>query len=49
MANFYLTRHANIDLIKIEEFSLRKWGENQTEHYMNDLYQIFREIAENQK
>ena len=45
MVDFYLTRRANIDLIRIEEFSLRKWGEDQTEHYINDLYQIFREIA----
>lgn len=47
MTEFFLTRRANIDLIDIEEFSLRKWGIDQTELYMNDLYHAFAEIAKN--
>jgi len=47
MAEFFLTRRATIDLLEIEEFSLRKWGESQTEKYINDLYHIFGEIAKN--
>jgi toxin ParE1/3/4 len=45
MAKFFLTRRANIDLLDIEEFSFRKWGENQTEKYINELYQSFAQIA----
>ena len=47
MANFHFTRRANIDLLEIEEYSFRKWGETQTELYMNDLYESFSEIAKN--
>ena len=45
MSKFFLTRRANIDLLEIEEYSLRKWGEEQTDIYMDDLYQKFAEIA----
>ncbi len=45
MANFFLARRANIDLLDIEDYSLRKWGEDQTEIYMNGLYYAFAEIA----
>jgi len=45
MANFFLTRRATIDLLEIEDFSFKRWGEAQTETYMNDLYLAFQEIA----
>ena len=45
MSKFFLTRRANIDLLEIEDYSFRKWGEDQTEIYMNDLYTRFSEIA----
>lgn len=45
MSTFFLTRRANIDLIDIEEYSLRKWGKDQTETYMDDLYVAFSKIA----
>jgi len=45
MANFFLTRRANMDLLDIEDYSLRKWGEDQAEIYMNDLYYAFGEVA----
>lgn len=45
MSKFFLTRRTNIDLLEIEDYSLRKWGENQTDIYMGDLYHRFAEIA----
>ena len=45
MSGFFLTRRANIDLLEIEDYSFRKWGEDQTEIYMNDLYKQFSEMA----
>lgn len=45
MAKFFLTRRATIDLIDIEEYSLRKWGEEQTDSYMTALYQAFGDMA----
>jgi len=47
MSKFFLTRRANFDLLDIEDHSLRKWGEGQTDLYMNDLYLKFAEIAKN--
>ena len=45
MSKFFLTRRANIDLLEIEDYSLRKWGEDQTDIYMEGLYERFEEIA----
>ncbi len=45
MSEFFLTRRANIDLLNNEDYSFRKWGEDQTELYMNDLYQSFKDIT----
>lgn len=45
MPKFFLTRRTNIDLLEIEDYSLRKWGEDQTDAYMDDLYKRFTEIA----
>lgn len=45
MSKFFLTRRASIDLLDIEEYSLRKWGEDQTDSYMSDLYREFSKIA----
>jgi len=45
MSKFFLTRRTNIDLLEIEDYSLRKWGEDQTAIYMDDLYRRFAEIA----
>ncbi|MEQ8473653.1 MAG: type II toxin-antitoxin system RelE/ParE family toxin [Marinoscillum sp.] len=47
MSKFFLTRRSNIDLLEIEDYSLRKWGEDQTGIYMDDLYRRFAEIAKN--
>ncbi|MFT6865199.1 MAG: toxin ParE1/3/4 [Cyclobacteriaceae bacterium] len=46
MSKFFLTRRTNIDLLEIEDHSLQKWGEDQTDIYMGDLYRRFAEIAE---
>ena len=45
MSKFFLTRRANIDLLEIEDYSFRKWGEDQTDIYMENLYERFGEIA----
>ena len=45
MSKFFLTRRTTIDLLEIEDYSLRKWGEDQTDNYMKDLYRKFAEIA----
>jgi toxin ParE1/3/4 len=45
MSKFFLTRRANIDLLDIEDYSLRTWGEDQTDVYMNDLYRTFSQIT----
>lgn len=45
MSEFFLTRRTNIDLLEIEDYSLRKWSEDQTDNYMDDLYRRFTEIA----
>lgn len=45
MSKFFLTRRANIDLLEIEDYSFRKWDEDQTDIYMNDHYLRFAEIA----
>ncbi|MEM6816185.1 MAG: type II toxin-antitoxin system RelE/ParE family toxin [Bacteroidota bacterium] len=45
MSRFFLTRRAHIDLLDIEDYSLRKRGEDQTDVYMNDLYHQFSQIA----
>jgi plasmid stabilization system protein ParE len=45
MSKFFLTRRANIDLLEIEDYSLLKCGEDQTETYMDDLYRRFAVIA----
>ncbi|MEM8894232.1 MAG: type II toxin-antitoxin system RelE/ParE family toxin [Bacteroidota bacterium] len=45
MPKFFLTRRANIDLLEIEDYSLRKWGQSQTDTYMDGLYLGFAEIA----
>ncbi|MDW3195282.1 MAG: type II toxin-antitoxin system RelE/ParE family toxin [Cytophagales bacterium] len=46
MAKFYFTSRAIHDLIEIEESSILRWGENQTKHYMKDMYESFKKIAQ---
>ena len=46
MAQFELTQRAFSDLIAIEEYSIYKWGVEQTEKYMSDLYDSFKKIAQ---
>lgn len=47
MAGYYLTRRAYLDLLDIEEFSIEKWGDSQTELYMASLYEAFGQMASN--
>jgi toxin ParE1/3/4 len=47
MAQFYLTQRALLDLIEIEEHSIEKWGQTQTDIYMSEMYQGFESIARN--
>lgn|GEM_PF-6405171 len=46
---FFLTRSASLDLLEIEEHSLKKWGEIQTETYISLLYERFHYLANNPK
>lgn len=45
MAKLYFTRKAQLDLFEIEQYSLQKWGDAQTELYMSELYDAFKQIA----
>ena len=45
VAKFFLTRRAYRDLLAIEDYSLGKWGETQTDLYMSELYEAFANIA----
>lgn len=47
MPVFYLTRRAHLDLLRIEQFSIEKWGASKTDQYMAELYEAFSHIAEN--
>lgn len=47
MSKFFLTRRTNIDLLEIEDYTLRNWGVDQTDIYIKDLYRRFAEIAKN--
>jgi len=37
MKRFLLTKLADADLLSIAEYTLRTWGEKQTEKYLNEL------------
>lgn len=45
MSNFHLTRRAFMDIDDIYETSVMCWGENVAKHYIGDLYQNFKQIA----
>ena len=47
MANFFLTRRAQLELLDIEAFSIKKWGEAQTDLYIAELYEAFGYMASN--
>ncbi|WP_341224821.1 type II toxin-antitoxin system RelE/ParE family toxin [uncultured Arcticibacterium sp.] len=36
-----------LDLLAIEEYSIQKWGEGQTDNYLSELYEAFGKIAQN--
>ncbi len=46
MAKFFLTQRAFSDLLEIETYSKERWGENQTDSYMNAIYVAFKKTAE---
>jgi len=47
MSKVFLTRRANRDLIKIENYSIEQWGKDRTDQYMDDLLKGFQKISEN--
>lgn len=47
MSNFHLTRRAFMDIEDIYETSVKHWGENVARQYIGDLYQSFKQIANN--
>jgi toxin ParE1/3/4 len=47
MADFFLTHRAMRDLLEIEAYSLEAFGAARTRRYMDDLYKVFNNLAEN--
>ncbi len=47
MADFFLTHRAMRDLLEIEAYSLEAFGAARTRRYMDDLYRVFNNLAEN--
>ncbi|MGF1453550.1 MAG: type II toxin-antitoxin system RelE/ParE family toxin [Opitutales bacterium] len=45
MANYRLTREADADLVEIARYTRETWGEAQRDKYINELFQLFEEIA----
>ncbi|MGF1453571.1 MAG: type II toxin-antitoxin system RelE/ParE family toxin [Opitutales bacterium] len=47
MANYRLTREADADMVEIARYTRETWGEAQRDKYINELFQLFEEIASN--
>jgi len=47
MAKFRFSRRAEADLLGIGDYTLRTWGEKQTEHYLHELEECCWRLAEN--
>ena len=47
MGKFRFTRRAETDLLNIAEYTLRKWGRNQTTRYLNELEACCEALADN--
>ena len=46
MANFRLSRRAEVDLLDIAEFTLHEWGESQTIRYLDELEECCQMLAD---
>lgn len=47
MARFALTREAGHDLSEIEDYTARRWGDDQARHYIDALFEAFEALAQN--
>jgi toxin ParE1/3/4 len=47
MPKFRFSRRAEADLVSIGNYTLRTWGEKQAEHYLHQLEDCCRQLAEN--
>jgi toxin ParE1/3/4 len=47
MATFQLSRRAEADLLRIGEFTLRKWGKSQAARYIGELETCCQMLADN--
>jgi toxin ParE1/3/4 len=47
MATFQLSRRAEADLLRIGEFTLRKWGKSQAGRYLGELETCCQMLADN--
>lgn len=47
MSAFRFSHRAEADLLGIARYTLRRWGEEQTIHYLNDLESCCQTLAEN--
>ena len=47
MADFRFSRRAELDLIEIIRYTLRRWGEDQTIRYIDDLEECCEQLAHN--
>ena len=45
-ARYVFTHYSREDYINIRRYTLKKWGEKQSKHYLNDLKKTFELIAE---
>jgi toxin ParE1/3/4 len=44
--NYHLTADAQSDLIEIRRFTVKQWGDNQSQKYLSELRQTIRLLAE---
>lgn len=47
MAKFRLSRRAEADLLEIAEYTLRAWGDKQTDRYLTTLQSFCQTLADN--
>jgi toxin ParE1/3/4 len=47
VAGYYLTDEAHADLVDIADHTFERWGEQQEEKYIGELYRRFAEVAAN--
>ena len=46
MPGFELSRRARIDLVEIGVYGAERWGDERSERYVSDLYEVFERLAD---